>query len=178
MSRALQPTADATPNAPDQAAVVRLHAMDFRSPPERLGRYLSYKAAQPAPTAPATSPVAAADDEEARQLYKWGERLCGALVETRERFGGDLDRYLIHMVCMLAEHGRRRRAAPSNAPGLNAFSLAEITGIPRETVRRKLRGMIEDGLIRRGGDGLYYPGPEASLERFHLDLRRLGVKAP
>ena len=34
--------------------------------------------------------------------------------------------------------------------GLNTLSIAEITGIPRETVRRKLKVLLDKNLIVRG----------------------------
>jgi len=117
--------------------------------------------------------AAAGAGEEARRLYKWGGQFSAVLTEMRGRFGGDLDQYLIYVVFMLAEHGR-----PSNdgaaARGMNVFSVAEITGIPRETVRRKLAVMAARGEVRRADDGLYHPGPAASLDGFFRDLARLG----
>lgn len=144
------------------------------------------KAPLPDTSTPSTStpstPRPSADDE-LRRLYKWGGRFSVGLIEMRRRFGGDLDQYLIYMIVMLAELAHRRAANPpsgdgrANAPpapnGLNAFSIAEITCIPRETVRRKLRIMGDAGHIRRGADGLYYPGPSADLERFSAELNTL-----
>lgn len=119
-----------------------------------------------------TTPRASADDE-LRRLYKLGGRFSVGLIEMRRRFGGDLDQYLIYMIVMLAELAHRRAATAPSPNGLNAFSIAEITCIPRETVRRKLRIMGDAGHIRRGADGLYYPGPGADLERFSTELNTL-----
>jgi hypothetical protein len=91
------------------------------------------------------------------------------LTEMRARFGGDLDQYLIHVVFMLAQHDR----SPGGG-GLNVFSVAEITGIPRETVRRKLVAMAARGEVQRHDDGLYHPGPAVCLDDFFRDLARLG----
>ncbi|HEX7760335.1 MAG TPA: hypothetical protein VF459_12585 [Caulobacteraceae bacterium] len=167
--------------------------MDYRAPSDHLGRRLSYSPVRPTvsrswrlaiddeaslpdastPTTPRPSP-----GDELRRLYKRGGRFSVGLIEMRRRFGGDLDQYLIYMIVMLAELAHQRAAPPpagALAPphGLNPFSIAEITCIPRETVRRKLRIMIGAGHIRRGDDGLYYPGPDANLERFSGELNAL-----
>jgi hypothetical protein len=44
--------------------------------------------------------------------------------------------------------------------GCNAMSIAEATGLPRETVRRKMKRLVEMGiLMRRGaGDFIWQPG--------------------
>ncbi len=44
--------------------------------------------------------------------------------------------------------------------GCNALSIAEATGLPRETVRRKMKRLVEAGfLVRRGtGDYIMQPG--------------------
>ncbi len=80
---------------------------------------------------------------------------------------------------MLAEQAHRRARPPvavgprGRIAGLNALSVAEITRIPRETVRRKLRAMVDQGHILRGEDGLYYPGPATDLDRFFDELNAL-----
>lgn len=44
--------------------------------------------------------------------------------------------------------------------GCNALSIAEATGLPRETVRRKMNRLVEMGILaRRGvGDYIWQPG--------------------
>jgi hypothetical protein len=152
----------AAPDGAQQAPTPPHEAISFRPSELRLRRYLAYAASRPEQAA--TTPSA----EEARRLYKWGGQFSAVLTEMRSRFGGDLDQYLIYMVFMLAEHDRS-----PGAGGLNVFSVAEITGIPRETVRRKLAAMAARGEVQRGEDGLYHPGPAASLDGFFHDLGRL-----
>ncbi len=136
---------------------------------ERPAVSRSWRAPAETSTAPPPDPA----EEELRRLYKRGGRFSVALIEMRRRFGGDLDQYLIYQIVMLAElsHGKADTASTRN--GLNAFSIAEITRIPRETVRRKLRLMVDGGHIRRADDGLYYPGPAATLDRFFVELSSL-----
>ncbi|MGA0599563.1 hypothetical protein ACO2Q3_02545 [Caulobacter sp. KR2-114] len=172
----VRPASGGGPLAPTE----RPTPLSYRSGGARLRRYLAYAAARPddgaAGSAPPEDPAPTRTAEEARRLYKWGGQFSAVLTEMRGRFDGDLDQYLIYMVFMLAEHGQARAAAQvSAAParGLNAFSIAEITGIPRETVRRKLAALTARGEVRRSEDGLYHVGPAASLDGFFHDLSRL-----
>jgi hypothetical protein len=41
-------------------------------------------------------------------------------------------------------------------PRINASSLAAVTGIPRETVRRKLEGLAQRGWVERDSGGLWH----------------------
>jgi hypothetical protein len=166
--------------------VVRTRTVNYRAPAERLDQYLSYSAAAPPaprswrPTRPdadgsdgsPTAEASSSDPTDLRRLYKWGGRLSGTLIDLRWRFAGDLDQYLIYLIVMLP--GLARQSAPrAGAPaalGLNAGSIADITGIPRETVRRKLRAMSGRGQVQRGDDGLFYPGPAANLDGFVAEL--------
>jgi hypothetical protein len=88
------------------------------------------------------------------------------LVRARGRFDGDLDQYLIYLVLLLGELAEAKTAAqarsrgrpvrPSAARGLNALSVSEITSIPRETTRRKLKALVRSGRVRRDAEGLYH----------------------
>lgn len=124
-----------------------------------------------------------------RFFYRWGGHLSSVLIKLRGAFDGDLDQFLIYLVFMLAELARVRAMEEAVAKGaerviskprgLNALSIADITRIPRESVRRKLVALTASGRILRGEDGLYYPGPAADLDRFFYDLSPLfwdGVK--
>jgi hypothetical protein len=112
------------------------------------------------------APTPALDDEMRLSLYDWGSRLSAMLVRVRDRFDGDLDRYLIYMVFLLAQlseakalaqaRSRGRPIRPLAARGLNALSISEITRIPRETTRRKLKALVRSGRLRRDADGLYH----------------------
>jgi len=182
-----------SPPAVTAPPAVRTRTVNYRAPTERLDQYLSYSAASPPaprswrpagqgpeldrvdgdPAADAVSARAAgAEAIDLRRLYKWGGRLSGTLIDLRWRFAGDLDQYLIYLIVMLPALARQsapRAGAPAPL-GLNAGSIADITGIPRETVRRKLRAMTGRGQVRRGDDGLFYPGPAANLDGFVVDL--------
>lgn len=63
----------------------------------------------------------------------------------------------------------RRRAETGEPPLLptNAYSIAEATGIPRETVRRKIDLLVGKRLLRRDESGGLFVTPRAR-ERFAL----------
>jgi hypothetical protein len=110
--------------------------------------------------------------EEARRFYRWSHRLTSTLVRLRDVFDGDLDRYLLHSVFVQAEM-QRSLAPRGNARGLNALSLSDITRIPRETTRRKLKLLAESGFLRQGPDGLHYLADRYPQARFLDDLAPL-----
>ncbi|HEX8570826.1 MAG TPA: hypothetical protein VF699_13030 [Caulobacteraceae bacterium] len=92
---------------------------------------------------------------------------------ARSAFGGDLDKLLIVLVVALrtAEDPKAReldfddvlRGDLKEYPSLrtNVRSIAESTGVPRETVRRKIADLVAAGWVARDGDALSYT-PEAS----------------
>jgi hypothetical protein len=83
------------------------------------------------------------------------------LTVARDTFGGDLDKALLMMVITLRSggHPEYRKLTPAMIKagavttipsfGTNLRSLAESTGVPRESVRRKVKDLIEAGWIER-----------------------------
>jgi DNA-binding IclR family transcriptional regulator len=47
---------------------------------------------------------------------------------------------------------------------INALSIAEYTGIPRETVRRKVNELIQKGWVTRDDNGDLVPTPKAAQD--------------
>lgn len=91
--------------------------------------------------------------------YAWTSMLLDHLALSRQRVG-DLDSTLILGVIGLSTLSAFRRdpkaANPGQAGGrINAQSLAEITGIPRETVRRKLLALAGRGLVAQQPGGAW-----------------------
>jgi|GEM_PF-799630 len=106
--------------------------------------------------------------------YSWTSMLLDHLVATRQRIG-DLDTALILGVVGLSTLGAARRDLQQVPPGtmpdhagnslpagtmINAHSLAAITGIPRETVRRKLSSLAKAGLIEQLPTGAWCLAPD------------------
>ncbi len=84
------------------------------------------------------------------------------LVECRQAFGGDLDLFLV--LTIIGERTFPARNAPeemshaeflhghvgdTEPAAINQQSIADYSGIPRETVRRKIETLIEKGWVRR-----------------------------
>ena len=87
------------------------------------------------------------------------------LVALRRHFGGDLDRMLV-MAIIGSRHLARggihgmsydqftaKGKAEHNPAPINVQSIADYSGIPRETVRRKVRDLERLGWIERGKKG-------------------------
>ncbi|WP_324826625.1 hypothetical protein [Qipengyuania zhejiangensis] len=99
------------------------------------------------------------------------------LTSLRQAFGGDLDSVLILAVIGSAAlpqgklppdlsypeftggSDRDRYASP-----LNTNSIADITGIPRESVRRKLLAMESKKWVQRGDNGYWEIGPNGASD--------------
>ena len=117
-----------------------------------------------------------------RYFYRWGRALSSTLIRLRSKFDGDFDQYLIFLVFVLSDLSRRSQPSPRGAEvgmtmnkdaGLNTLSVADITEIPRETARRKLRLLVEAGYLRREDNQLYYLGERYNPTEFLQDLSPL-----
>ncbi len=100
--------------------------------------------------------------------YVWTSFLLVHLIECRRRIG-DLDAMVVLIVIGLAalrqvqkvrelegEHislGYMTADVPDKGEAVNAYSIANITGIPRENVRRRLADLAEKGWIEQAEDG-------------------------
>ena len=66
------------------------------------------------------------------------------------------------------------------APRINASSIAEVSGIPRETVRRKLEGLARRGWVERDVNGLWHIKTDDSeltpAKRELIDIDRRGME--
>lgn len=119
------------------------------------------------------------DQDVSRFFYRFGGHLSATLIRVRGRFDGDLDQYLLYLIFLLSELSDSMAGA-ANGPrtfvrrrGLNALSLSDITQIPRETARRKLLALADQGYLVRDDDGLFMLGDRYGLDQFFADLRPL-----
>lgn len=114
------------------------------------------------------------------------EALCELLIVLRQQFFGDLDLMLILAIIgsrtlparkasnmtyseFISDNNKDRANQP-----INIQSIAECSGIPRETVRRKVHKLEELGFIERNSNGMVkvtskaisqlIPATEASLQ--------------
>jgi hypothetical protein len=87
--------------------------------------------------------------------HEFIEFLVAQLIDFRKVFNGDLDELLIFIFIsrnhLREERGRLQEQDQENFwPAPPTLSrIAELTGIPRETVRRKLRAMQSRGLLEK-----------------------------
>jgi len=100
--------------------------------------------------------------------YVWTSFLLDHLIECRRRIG-DLDAMVVLTVIGLSalrqiqkvrelegEHislGYMTAGIPDRGETVNAYSIANITGIPRENVRRRLADLGQQGWIEQAPDG-------------------------
>jgi predicted alpha-1,6-mannanase (GH76 family) len=117
-----------------------------------------------------------------RTYHYWVQLLTEQLCDCSRAFGGDLQRLLIlsiigqaHFSAMLRDAGPDQRvrydaAAPH---GVSTTRIAEITAIPRETVRRKLEQLAAQGWIVRDGNGLWRMTASETGTRARDDLTLL-----
>jgi hypothetical protein len=114
--------------------------------------------------------------------------LLAYLVIAREVAGGDLDRNIILLAvairaiehpefAALPEAARLDRASVFPTLGVNTSSIAESSGIPRETVRRKVADLVRRGWIARDGANLHFTGGGfGELTRIREARERLAMK--
>lgn len=116
------------------------------------------------------------DQDAMRFFYRWGGHFSAALVRIRARFDGDLDQYVLYLTFLLSDLAaaiNNEGAAKRPPRGLNALSLSEITGIPRESARRKLLILAANGYLNRDADGLFTLGDRYGLDAFFAELKPL-----
>jgi hypothetical protein len=94
--------------------------------------------------------------------------LLELLLLSRDYCGGDIDKFLVLLVVGIRTTEHKQFAGYTQAellsgaiqvfPGLgtNARSIAASTGIPKETVRRKVSELIEAGWLARDGHNLFF----------------------
>ncbi len=111
----------------------------------------------------------------------WVEAYLELLVAMRARFGSDLD-----SIILISAIGQQMLADPDlpvmghaeaeSAPertwryATNLDALARATGIPRETVRRKINALAVEGLVVRLPDQTVVIGPAAAQKLAPLTL--------
>ncbi|HEV2533225.1 hypothetical protein [Phenylobacterium sp.] len=98
--------------------------------------------------------------------YELVDPFAHLMTVMRETCGGDLERALVMVVIILqsSRHPDFRKletVAPEGHGALPGFgtnvrSIADSTGIPKETVRRKTRQLLEAGWVAREGNTLRY----------------------
>lgn len=97
------------------------------------------------------------------------------LIALRKVCDGDLDKALI--MAVIGDRHFARRVSPDTpkledlgatdvtpGPSVNALSVAQFTDIPRETVRRKVKSLIECGWVQADTQGNLIPTAKAASD--------------
>lgn len=117
----------------------------------------------------------------ARFQYCLVDFLADQLVETSRRFGGDMEAVVLlallgqtHLNALLAAEagGRTTSEIPPDRKGMTTSRLADASGIPRETVRRKLTSLAGRGWLDRE-DGFWHLAMEGQDAVARGDLGEL-----
>lgn len=101
-------------------------------------------------------PPTVAAENYVKFQHEFLEFLFAHLVDMRAIFEGDLDALLI-FICISRYYLRDERANPDMSEEeigshrhLTLSRIAELTGVPRETARRKLARLESKGLLEKG----------------------------
>jgi hypothetical protein len=128
-----------------------------------------------------------------RRYSQVAKDLLGPLLDVlnagREVGGGDLDRLLIVLVVAMRTAEDKRAlgldldqvlsGAVASYPSLstNVRSIADSTGIPKESVRRKVAALVEAGWIHREGTSLSItPHASRMLTAFREGVFQMAVR--
>lgn len=108
------------------------------------------------------------------------------LIECRRSFDGDLDLFLVLAVIgertysqqhadptMTYDEFRAGHAATTRTRDINLRSISAFSGIPRETVRRKIAELTERGWISRNDEGSIVATHKASTDLQPLTLKSI-----
>ena len=95
--------------------------------------------------------------------YRFVEFFTEHLTDVSRAFGGDLQQAMVLAILgqlrlrAVREASARADAlaGPLRGDGTTASRIADVTGIPRETVRRKLKALQRRGWIAQGEDRLW-----------------------
>ncbi len=115
-------------------------------------------------------------DEFRLLQYHFVELFVGHLLDVSKAFRGDLTELFV-MATVGQAHIRGDELGHDHAP-INATSISEVTGIPRQTVRRKLQALEKRGWVQQiDGKGwqLAMDGSEAVARLDLPDLTQGGI---
>lgn len=125
--------------------------------------------------------LAAFSDRYVEVQYAFVQFLTEHLADCARTFGGDLELMLVLGVLGQA-HLSAVMARPADGQnemdyGMSALRVADVTGLPRETARRKLAKLAERGWIRQAEGGWRLVGQSPVLTDARRDLGGLDGRA-
>ena len=112
--------------------------------------------------------------------YHYVEFITEHLIDVSRQFGGDLQEVLV--LAMIGQMALRARMAPEaegRSTAISASRIADVTCIPRQTVRRKLQSLRARGWIEQDADHgwrLIMQGPVSTAQHDLQALDERGIK--
>lgn len=95
--------------------------------------------------------------------YIFVEFFCTHLADLYRVFDGDLEEMLvlslvgqIYLNFQIEQKGEGRQARVPPAPKITASRISDVSGVPRETVRRKLAKLKQRGWVEQHADGAWF----------------------
>lgn len=85
-------------------------------------------------------------------------RLLQMLTDLRGKLGLDAENLHILSAFCVAQLAEQRRAGGGDRFEISASTLSEMTLIPRQTIRRRLDGLCQQGYVQALGAGRYTAG--------------------
>lgn len=111
--------------------------------------------------------------------YRAVQFIVEHLVDVSKAFDGDLQEMLVLAVIgQMSLHAHNTQPERLDLPGISASRLADVTGIARQTVRRKLAHLAARGWIEQGSDAAWRlirqgDGSPARRDLSELDQRKM-----
>jgi predicted transcriptional regulator len=112
--------------------------------------------------------------------YTYNQFLSEHLADLSREFDGDLQQVLILCVIsqvFISEHMKSSKPGECQHVGITASRLSDVCGIPRETVRRKLKRLEQKNWIRSNGDQSWTIVMDEGLATARRDLLQLDQRA-
>ncbi len=137
----------------------------------------SEKSSAPGASDAAPTPGDLSRDDYRLLQYHFVELFVGHLLDASKGFGGDLTE-LVVMATVGQAHIRGDQLGREHGP-INATRISDVTGIPRQTVRRKLESLQKRGWVQQidgGGWQVVIEESEAVARRDLAELDRSGIR--
>lgn len=118
--------------------------------------------------------------------YHFVEFFIEHLCDVSRTFRGDLQEMIvlalvgqvqIRAMQMSFETGVPLSDLPTARLSITASSISDVTGIPRETVRRKFASLEEKGWVSKNSDGSYLLAVNDGVAAAKLDLSEVDARA-
>ncbi|WP_269714227.1 EAL domain-containing protein [Caulobacter sp. NIBR2454] len=122
------------------------------------------------------SALAPAPSSTLGETLRRAQTTTAALSGLRESFGGDLDKLLIYLAAAQVQLDQAVRDERTGG-GANALQLAEITGVSRETTRRKVQALVQEGFLDRPLSDLYRVKDLGLAKRVLMEIARADANA-